>query len=166
MVLSNVWKFSNVLFEKKNFLQMNCKIFWVCKMAHHVSFETIKTYLHKNIYPSAKLGDRGKKANFQKASKPYSILHGQLMHNNTRLVISSTERQHTIISDIHKGLGHDPKAKTMTSHYGRDSTVLKISNRFFWHKIKVEAEFIKPCDQRQKQGKIWKSIKWTSQYPH
>ena len=100
-------------------------------MAHHVSFETIKTYLHKNIYPSAKLGDRGKKANFQKASKPYSILHGQLMHNNTRLVISSTKRQHTIISDIHKGLGHDPKAKTMTSHYGRDSTVLKISNRFF-----------------------------------
>ena len=48
------------------------------------------------------MGDEGKKANFLKGCKPFPMLHGELMHNNTRLVISSTERQHTIISDNHK----------------------------------------------------------------
>ena len=71
-------------------------------MAHHVSFEAIEAYLHKNVYPSDVMGDKGKKANFSKGCKPFSMLHGELMHNNTRLVISSTERQHTIIGDIHK----------------------------------------------------------------
>ena len=56
------------------------------------------------------------------------MLHGQLIYNNTRLVISSTKQQHTIISDVYKGLGHDPKAKAMASHCGRDSTIQKISN--------------------------------------
>ena len=72
-------------------------------MAHYVSFEANKTYLHKNIYPSGKMGDRGEKANFRKARKPYFMLHGQLMYNSTRLIISSTERQYNIISGFHKG---------------------------------------------------------------
>ena len=88
-------------------------------MAHHVSFEAIETYLHKNIYPSSIMRDKGKKANFPKACKPFSMLHGQLTYNNTRLVISSTERQHTIITDVRKGLGHNLKAKAMASHCGK-----------------------------------------------
>ena len=66
------------------------------------TFEIIETYLHKNVYLSDIMGDEGKKANFLKGCKPFPMLHGELMHNNTRLVISSTERQHTIISDNHK----------------------------------------------------------------
>ena len=85
------------------------------------------------------------------------MLYVQLMYNNTRLIISSTEQQHTIISDVHKGLGHDPKAKAMASHCGRDSTIQQISNRFFWYNIKGDVEeFIKKCDQCQKMGKIKK----------
>ena len=34
-----------------------------------------------------------------------------IMYNSTRLFISSMERQHTIISNIHKGLGCNAKAK-------------------------------------------------------
>ena len=84
------------------------------------------------------MGDKyGKKAKFRKACKPFSMLHGQLIFSNTRLVISSAERQHTIISDVHKRLGHDPKVKAMAWHRGRDSTIQKISNRFFWHNIKT-----------------------------
>ena len=76
------------------------------------------------------------------------MLHGQLIYNNTRLVISSTEQQHTIISDVYKGLRHDPKAKAMASHCGRDPTIQMISNWFFWHNIKGDVEeFIKNCDQ-------------------
>ena len=83
---------------------------------HHISFEAIETYLHKNIYPSYIMGDKGKKASFRKACKPFSMLHGQLIYCNTKLVISSAERQHSIISDVHKGLGHDPTARAMASH--------------------------------------------------
>ena len=32
------------------------------------------------------------------------MIHGQLMYNNTRLVISSTDKQHTIISHVHQGM--------------------------------------------------------------
>ena len=75
----------------------------------------------------------------------YNIMY--ITYINTRLVISSTERQHTIISDIHKGLG-------------QDSTIQKISNKFFWYKIKGNVKkFIKKCDQCQKQEKMKKYIK-------
>ena len=60
------------------------------------------------------------------------MIYGQLMCKNTRLVTFSTERQHTIISDVHKRLGHNLNAKAMASHCGRDSTMQKISNIFFW----------------------------------
>ena len=98
---------------------MNCRVFLVCKMAYHVSFEAIETHLHKNIYPSHVMGDKDKKASFRKASKPFSTLHLQLMYSNTGLVISSTERQHTIGSKVRKGLGHDSKAKAMASYCRR-----------------------------------------------
>ena len=115
-----------------------------------------RTYV-KSIYPLYIMGDKGKKANFRKTCKPFSILHGQLIYNNTRLVISSIEREHTIISDVHKGLRYCPKAKAMASHCGGDSTIQKISNIFFWHNIKGDVEeFIKKCDLFQKQGKIKK----------
>ena len=42
-----------------------------------------------------------------------------IMYINTRLVISSTERQHAIISDVYKGLGHDSKAKAITLYCGK-----------------------------------------------
>ena len=64
-------------------------------MAHHVSFEAVETYLHKNVYSSDIIGDKGKKANFSKDRKRFSM-------ENTRLVISYTERQRIIISDIHR----------------------------------------------------------------
>ena len=115
-------------------------------MAHHVSFEATETYLHKNAYPSDIMGDCGKKPTFERLEN----LPGQLIYNNTRLVIASTERQHTILNNVYNGLGHLPKAKTMASHYGRGLTIEKISIRFFWHNIKGDVEeFIKKYVQCQ-----------------
>ena len=74
-------------------------------MTHLVGFEAIETYLHKNVYPSGVMEDKGKEANFSKNCKLFSMLHEELMHNNTRLVISSTEAKHTKISGIHKDQG-------------------------------------------------------------
>ena len=45
------------------------------------------------------------------------------------------------------------RLRTVVSYCGRDSTIQKISNRFFWNNIKGDVEeFIKKCDQCQKQG--------------
>ena len=103
-------------------------------------FEATETYLNKNIYPSCIIGDKGKKANFRKHRKPSTMLYEQLIHKNPRLVISSTERQHTIISDVHKGLGHDPKAKAIASHGGKVSATQEISNKFFWQNIRGDVK--------------------------
>ena len=79
------------------------------------------------------------------------------MYKNSRLVISSKERQQQIIHDIHLGLGEDSRAKAMASHRGRDSTQQKIAERFFWYNIKSQVEeFIGKCDHCQKQSKIAK----------
>ena len=40
-------------------------------MANHVSFDAIEKYLRENSYPSEITGDKGKKANFWKACKPF-----------------------------------------------------------------------------------------------
>ena len=90
-------------------------------MGHHVRFESDETYLKRRL--SNVLEDKGKKVNFGKACKPFSMLHGQLMYKNIRLPISFEGRQHTIISDVHKGVGHDPKAKEMVLHCRMDSAI-------------------------------------------
>ena len=130
-------------------------------MAHHfhVDFDAIALYLREKTFPCEVAGDKEKKANFRKDCKAFSIVNGQLMYKDSRLVISSKEAQQTIIHDIHVGLGEDSKAKAMAGHRGRDSTHQKIVNRFFWHNIKSDVEeYIKKCDQCQKHGKIKKSI--------
>ena len=73
------------------------------------------------------------------------------------LFISSKEQQYIMISHVHKGLGHDPKAKAMSSHCGRDSAIQEILNKFFWQNTKGNVkEFIKKCCKCQKQGKLKK----------
>ena len=55
------------------------------------------------------------------------MLCGHLMYIKARLVISSTERQHAIISDVHKGLGHDSRPlKQWLCTMEKDSTIQKI----------------------------------------
>ena len=124
---------------------------------NHVSFEDVETYLRDGCYPSAIKDNKVKKANFRKACKPFSLLNGQLMYKGTKQVIASSEKQTKIVKDVHAGLGEDSKAKAMASHRGRDATREKISSRFFWHNIKGDVdEFIKKCDQCQRQGKFKK----------
>ena len=141
----------NVLVLERNYFDN-----LIAKMAHHVDFDAISTYLREKTFP-CEVGDKGKKANFRKACKEFSLVNGQLMYANSRVVISSKEMQQTIIHDIHVGLGEDAKAKAMAAHRGRDSTHQKIVARFYWHNIKTDVqEFIKKCDQCQKHGKLKK----------
>ena len=99
-------------------------------MDRHVNFGDIAKYLREKIFPN-NVKDKGKKSNFRKACKEFSIVNGQLMYKESRRVIMSKEDQQTIIHDVHVGLGEDSKAKAMSSHRERDSTQQKIAARFY-----------------------------------
>ena len=118
----------------------------------------IERYIRENVYPvGISADDKGKKANFRKACKPFSVINGQLVYKMNRLVISSEKKQQEIIHDIHVGLGDAPQAKALSSHSGRDATYDKIKERFFWHGIKTDVEkYIAMCHECQKAGKIKK----------
>ena len=90
---------------------MYCLFF---KTVLNFSFEATETYFHKNVYTSDV-----KKPTFGRPANLF-LCFGHLMYIKVRLVISSTERQHAIISDVHKGLGHDSKtAKAMALYCGK-----------------------------------------------
>ena len=81
--------------------------------------------------------DKGKKTHFWKACKPSYMFNRTLMYKNTSFFISSKEWQQSIIYNVHVGLDYDSKAKAMASNRGRDVTEQNVSERFFWHNIKV-----------------------------
>ena len=62
---------------------------------YHVSFDVIEKYLRESSYPSEITAtvNKGKKANFRKACKPFSILNGQLMYNNTLFLPKKNNKQ-------------------------------------------------------------------------
>ena len=93
------------------------------------------------------VGDKGKKANFRRASKKFTIVGENLMYKSTRLVIKYSKEIQLIIKDIHEGIGDDSKANAMASHRGRDTTYQKIAERFFWHNVFDDvSSFVKHCE--------------------
>ena len=124
-------------------------------MVNHVNFFEIMDFLRSRKYPENILKDKGKRANFRKACKHFTLVNGQMFYKHSRLVILSNEEQRSIIKDIHAGLGEDPHSKALAAHRGRDTTYEKIIARFFWRNIKADVDsFIKECDQCQKQGTL------------
>ena len=72
-----------------------------------------------------------------------------------RLVVKERNRQIEVISDIHKGIGESEHSKAMASHKGKNSTYEKVAQRFFWNYIANDVnDFIRSCDQCQKQGDL------------
>ena len=104
-------------------------------MASHVDLEGIELYVREKVYTEEMAGDKGRKANFRRVCRKFSIVNGQFLYNSKRVVISSKERQRQIVQDIHAGLGENPKAKAMALHRGRESTYQKISERCYCHNI-------------------------------
>ena len=54
-------------------------------MDRHVNFGDIAKYLREKIFPN-NVKDKGKKSNFRKACKEFSIVNGQLMYKESRRV--------------------------------------------------------------------------------
>ena len=124
-------------------------------MVNHINFTEILNYLRDGKYPEKFQKDKGKKANFRKGVKNFTLVDGQMFYKNTRLVIISRDEQLSVIKDIHAGLGKYPHSKALASHRGRDATYEKIIARFYWHNIMTDVDtFIKECEQCQKQGTL------------
>ena len=92
----------------------------------HVDLNLIENYLKTNKYPPTFKGDKGKKANLRRAAKKFSIIGDNLMYNENRLVIKSSDERLRIIKEVHEGLGDNEKARAMASHRGRDTNYEKI----------------------------------------
>ena len=82
----------------------------------HLKRTYVKILFHQKL-----LGMK-EKTNRWNACKLCCMLNGYLMHNITRLIISSTELQQSVIYDFYVELGNDLKTKAMSSLRGRDAT--------------------------------------------
>ena len=125
------------------------------KSRKHFDFVEIEEYLRSRTYPTTiSLKDFGSKSNFRRDAKKYEVKDGHLYYGK-RLFVKERNRQIEIISDIHKVTGESEHSKAMASHKCKNSTYEKVAQRFFWHSIANDVnDFIRSCDQCQKQGDL------------
>ena len=122
----------------------------------HYDLRKIETYIRTQEYP-ADVDTKGKKANYRRAAKKFNVVNG-LFCKDDRIVIIEENVQLDIIRDVHQGLGDDVRAKALSGHSGRIATYEKIVKRFYWYTIYEDVDnFIKSCDDCQKQGTIAKN---------
>ena len=57
----------------------------------HVDLTKVKNYVKNKTYPAEILRDKGKKSNFWKSCKSISVVNGQGMYKEKRLVVFEKE---------------------------------------------------------------------------
>ena len=86
--------------------------------------------MRNKTYPKGILKNKGKKSNFRKASKNFSIVNGDIMYKEKRRVVFEVERRPAIMNDVHEGIGDNSMGKALAAHRGRESTYQKFLNDF------------------------------------
>ena len=102
-------------------------------MATHVDLKAVEEFLRNKTYPKGILKDKGKKSNFRKACKNFSIVNGNIMYKEKQRAVFEVQRRTVIIHDVHEGIGENSTAKALAAHRGRQSTYQKNYKRFFWN---------------------------------
>ena len=82
-------------------------------MATHVDLKAVEEFLRNKTYPKGILKDKGKKSNFRKACKNFSIVNGDLMYKEKRRVLFEVERTIAIIHDVLERIGDNSMAKVL-----------------------------------------------------
>ena len=54
---------------------------------HHVNLKVVEEFLRRKIYPKEIAKDKGKKANFRRTCKNFTIKDGELFYKKSRKVI-------------------------------------------------------------------------------
>ena len=70
---------------------------------HHVNLKVVEEFLRRKIYPKEIAKDKGKKANFRRTCKNFSIKDGELVYKTSRKVIFDEQQKIEIVHDIHEG---------------------------------------------------------------
>ncbi len=79
-----------------------------------------------------------KKSNFRKRAKPYHVRNGVLMYRNKEVLIRS--RLDSILKACHDN-------EITGGHFGRDKTLGKISERYFWKGMSREVcDYVRKCE--------------------
>ena len=101
------------------------------KMAEtgHVDLNSIENYIRNKTYPE-KLKDKGRKANFRKACKKFTIAYGHLTYKGKRRMIFEESRKQSIINDVHEGISDSPEAVALRKKYQKDFTGIVWSMTF------------------------------------
>ena len=60
---------------------------------HHVNLKVVEEFLRRKIYPKEIAKDKGKKANFRRTCKNFSIKDGELFYKKSRKVILMNSRK-------------------------------------------------------------------------
>ena len=71
-----------------------------------------------------------------------------------RIVIKDRNRQMEITRDAHSGIRNSERSKAMASHRGKNSMYEKIAQRYFWYNISSISDFVRKCEQCQKQSDL------------
>ena len=51
---------------------------------HHVNLKVVEEFVRRKTYPKEIAKDKGKKANFRRSCKSFSIKDGELFHKNSK----------------------------------------------------------------------------------
>jgi hypothetical protein len=81
------------------------------------------------------------KQRFRQSAKPYSLNQGILQHkmNGKTLEVLQRSRVHSVLQAFHDN-------PATGGHFGRDKTLSKLTERFYWKGMKQEVtEYIKAC---------------------
>ena len=74
---------------------------------HYVNLKVVEEFLRRKIYPKEIAKDKGKKANFRRTCKNFSIKDRELFYKKSRKVIFDEQQKIEIVYDIHKGIGEN-----------------------------------------------------------
>lgn len=125
---------------------------------NHYAFQDIFTFISSHAYPDGLL-DKGKKANFRRACKPFCIVDNKLYYNRKQKngdplkvqVVWNEQEVKCVLREIHEGFGDTQESKSLRAHHGIAATITLVSKRFYWRTVEADVStYIKSCAQCQK----------------
>lgn len=119
-------------------------------------YNALRNYLKDGSYPESY--SKNEKRCLRVASKSYNIRGEDLekIRNDggeTRKIVETEERRQLLIQCVHEGLGDSIESASLGGHLGRDSTISKLSPKYFWPKMWEDIDkYIKNCERCQKNS--------------
>ena len=66
----------------------------------------------------------------------------------TKIVVESEEKRQLLVKCMHEGVGENIESVSLGGHLGRDSTISKMTPKYFWPKMWNDIDkYIKNCDK-------------------